>query len=191
MGLGSFPTVSLADARKRATAHRNTLTEGKDPLYAKKQDLIKQKLKEFESMTFMQCAETYIDIHKANPEERTKMKRPHRVPLTDGMMAILRAMEQIRNNEYLFPGQKQSKPISNMAILKLLKRMDRRDITVHGFRSTFRDWAAETTDFSGDVVEMALAHKIQNDIEAAYRRGDLLKKHRTLMIEWNNYCCKS
>jgi len=78
-----------------------------------------------------------------------------------------------------------------MAMLKLLERMGRSDITVHGFRSTFRDWAAETTDFSGDVVEMALAHKIQNDVEAAYRRGDLLEKRRTLMAEWNNYCCES
>ena len=75
-----------------------------------------------------------------------------------------------------------------MAMLVLLKRMNRGDITVHGFRSTFRDWAAETTEYSGDVVEMALAHKIQNDVEAAYRRGDLLEKRRALMAEWNNYC---
>ena len=78
-----------------------------------------------------------------------------------------------------------------MAMLKLLVRMGHSDITVHSFRSTFRNWVAETTDFSGDVVEMALAHKIQNDVETAYRRGDLLEKRRTLMVEWNSYCCES
>ena len=87
----------------------------------------------------------------------------------------------------IFPNPK-GEMLSSDAMLALLDRMDRADITVHGFRSTFRDWAAETTNFPNEVVEMALAHTIKNKAEAAYRRGDLLEKRRELMTDWADYC---
>jgi integrase len=77
-----------------------------------------------------------------------------------------------------------------MTFLMLLRRMDRSDLTAHGFRSTFRDWVSETTDYPGEVAEMALAHVVANKVEAAYRRGDLLDKRRELMKEWAEYCCE-
>jgi integrase len=95
-------------------------------------------------------------------------------------------MAAVRLNDYVFPSNK--KGLSNMAMLAVLKRMDQADITVHGFRSTFRDWAAESTAYPGEVVEMALAHAIKNQTEAAYRRGDLMEKRGRLMEEWARYC---
>ena len=88
----------------------------------------------------------------------------------------------------MFPNAKLDKPISNMACLAVLKRMGRSDLTVHGFRSTFRDWAAESTAYPRDVCEMALAHAIEDKSEAAYRRGDLLEKRAHLMADWGNRC---
>lgn len=124
------------------------------------------------------------------PSDRMKMKREHQVPLTDRMLKIIKAMEMFKEkeNDYIFPGSKEDKPQSNMTMLNLLKRVKRTDITVHGFRSTFRDWVAENTTFPGEVAEMALAHKIMNDVEAAYRRGNLLDKRRELMSDWDDYC---
>lgn len=89
---------------------------------------------------------------------------------------------------FLYNGQEIDKPLSNMAMLALLKRMNRSDLTVHGFRSTFRDWAAETTEYPNELVEMALAHTIKNKAEAAYRRGNLLDRRRALMQAWANFC---
>ena len=87
-----------------------------------------------------------------------------------------------------FPGGVQERPLSPMAFLMLLRRLERKDITAHGFRSTFHDWAAERTDFPSEVVEMALAHTISNKVEAAYRRGDLFEKRRRSMAEWARFC---
>src|SRR5689334_17279593 len=91
----------------------------------------------------------------------------------------------------VFPGARPGKPLSNMALLMTLKRMGRDDLTTHGFRSTFRDWAAERTDFAGDIVEAALAHIVANQVEAAYRRGDLFDKRRVLMSAWSDYCART
>jgi integrase len=91
-------------------------------------------------------------------------------------------------SDFVFPGGKRGKPLSNMAMLALLKRIGRNDLTAHGFRSTFRDWAAERTNFPREVVEMALAHTIENKVEAAYRRGDLFQKRRQLMDAWARFC---
>ena len=120
------------------------------------------------------------------PAVRMKASREHRVPLSNDALTILNDMAATRLNDYVFPGGK--KGLSNMAMLSVLKRMNITDITVHGFRSTFRDWAAESTNFTGEVVEMALAHAIKNQTEAAYRRGDLLEKRSQLMKEWAQYC---
>jgi integrase len=94
----------------------------------------------------------------------------------------------VAGSNHLFPGGKRTKPLSNMGMTAVLRRMGRGDITVHGFRSTFRDWAAERTNFPSEVVEMALAHPVGDKVEAAYRRGDLFEKRRRLMAEWASFC---
>jgi integrase len=103
-------------------------------------------------------------------------------------MTILAELAQQRQGEFVFPGRSVKRPLSNMAMLKTLERMERNDLTVHGFRSTFRDWAAESTAYPPEVVEMALAHTISNKVEAAYRRGDLFVKRARLMEEWGRFC---
>jgi integrase len=125
------------------------------------------------------------------PGERMKAGREHRVPLSAAALAILDRMKEIRESDFVFPGGKKGMPLSNMAMLAVLKRMRRDDLTAHGFRSTFRDWAAECTDFRSEVVEMALAHAIENKVEAAYRRGDLFQKRRQLMEAWARFCERS
>lgn len=123
------------------------------------------------------------------PGERIKAGKTHQIPLSEPALALLRRLRLLRVGEYVFPGLRPGKPLSNMAMLKLLERMGRRyEITTHGFRSTFRDWAAEQTGHPGEVVEMALAHTIENKVEAAYRRGDLFEKRRLLMRDWGKYC---
>ena len=118
------------------------------------------------------------------PKERMKAGRPHRVPLPTAALDALEAMQTVREGEYVFPGFKAAKPLSNMAMLKLLERMGRRDLTVHGFRSTFRDWAAEQTSFPREVAEAALAHTNKDKTEAAYLRSDFLEPRRQLMEAW-------
>jgi integrase len=122
------------------------------------------------------------------PASRMKANREHRVPLSNRAFEILKTMERCVENEFVFPGRKAGRPLSNMALLQILRRMDRGDLTVHGFRSTFRDWAAECTNHSREVAEMALAHIRQDKTEAAYARGDLFEKRRKLMEEWADYC---
>lgn len=127
------------------------------------------------------------------PKERMKSGREHTVPLSDAALAVLKRIEAetlTRGGDHLFPGSK-GKPLSNMAGLALLRRMERSDITVHGFRSTFRDWCAEATDYPNHVAEMALAHVIDDKTEAAYRRGELLEKRRALMNDWATHCAMS
>ena len=124
----------------------------------------------------------------AIPAERMKAEREHRVPLPGPALAILEQMAAIRQNEFVFAGERSGRPISNMAMLMLLRRMGRDDLTTHGFRSTFRDWAAERTNFPAEVAEMALAHAVSDKVEAAYRRGDLFEKRRQLAEAWGRFC---
>jgi integrase len=124
------------------------------------------------------------------PGDRMKGGREHRVPLSGPAVAVLQRMLAVRQNDYVFPGDQRA-TLSNIALLRLLWRMGRDDPTAHGFRSTFRDWAAERTNFPNEVVEMALAHAIAGKAEAAYRRGDLIEKRRNLMDEWAAYCEQS
>lgn len=120
----------------------------------------------------------------AVPAKRMKAGREHRVPLSKRCVAILRRAEELAGtSEYVFPSQDPAKPISNMAFLMALRRMNL-SVTAHGFRSAFRDWAAEQTNFPREVCEMALAHAIESKVEAAYRRGDLFEKRRELMSAW-------
>jgi len=122
------------------------------------------------------------------PAARMKGAREHRVPLSDRALTILERLRLLGDEAFVFPGQRRGRPLSNMAMEMQLRRMGRTDITVHGFRSSFRDWAAEHTSFPADVVEMALAHAIASKVEAAYRRGDLFNKRRELMDAWAEYC---
>ncbi|MFM8341690.1 MAG: tyrosine-type recombinase/integrase [Methylomonas sp.] len=115
-----------------------------------------------------------------------KAGRTHRIPLSERVMLILQDMQQFKVNDFIFPGTK--KGLSNMAMLQLLKRMGEDGVTVHGFRSSFRDWVEEATSYPSEVVEMALAHTIKNQAEAAYRRGDLMEKRSQLMADWQVFC---
>ena len=124
------------------------------------------------------------------PAERMKMGKEHRVPLSDGALTVLHSMSP-QEHGLVFPGIEkngQPRPMSDMSMTAVLRRMKHNEITVHGFRSTFRDWCAETTDYSNEVAEMALAHIVSNKVEASYRRGDLMDKRRALMNDWAKYC---
>jgi integrase len=125
------------------------------------------------------------------PTGRMKGGKEHRVPLSAPALAVIEEVQKNNAGEFLFPGGKPKKPLSNMAMLKLLERMGRGDLTAHGFRSTFRDWAAERTNYPREVVEMALAHAIDSKVEAAYRRGDLFEKRRRLMADWARFCAQT
>ncbi len=124
------------------------------------------------------------------PARRMKKKREHRIPLAPAVAAKLKTLAKLRPREadFLFPGRGKSGHLSDMAMLSLLKDMDRTGFTVHGFRSSFRDWASEKTKHDANAVEMALAHVIENKTEAAYRRGDLFEKRAALMADWAGYC---
>src|SRR5262245_5960170 len=132
-----------------------------------------------------------IDLAKAIwtiPAHRMKAGKEHRVPLSGRAVTILTALEETRTNDFVFPGSASGKALSAPAMVRQLRRMKAADITVHGFRSPFRDWASETTAFPHEVCEQALAHTISNKTEAAYRRGDLFEKRRKLMEAWADYC---
>ncbi len=121
------------------------------------------------------------------PPERMKAKREHRVPLTARGIEILKLAREISPlSDYVFTGRDGVKPASNMTMLQVMKRAGFPYVP-HGFRSSFRDWASETTNHPRDVCEMALAHTISNKVEAAYRRGDLFEKRRALMADWSEY----
>ena len=139
------------------------------------------------------------------PKDRMKADKDHLVPLSDSALAILKRLREVNSKGYVFPGGKEGKPMSNMAGLALLRRMNKeresdgtplwvdpklkdKPITVHGFRSTFRVWCGEQTNFPHEVAEMALAHTIKNKTEAAYMRGDMFEKRAKLMQAWDDYC---
>jgi integrase len=119
---------------------------------------------------------------------RMKSGRTHRVPLSRPALAVLERMDEVRESEFIFPGGRRGKGLSNMALLQTLRRMKRSDLTAHGFRSTFRDWTSECTAFPREVAEAALAHSVESKVEAAYRRGDLFEKRARLMDAWAKHC---
>ncbi|MDI9848143.1 integrase arm-type DNA-binding domain-containing protein [Rhodoblastus sp. 17X3] len=121
------------------------------------------------------------------PAERMKAQRAHRAPLSDRAAEIVKTLEKAKTCEFIFAGAKGDKPLSVMAMDMLLRRMDV-DVTVHGFRSAFRDWAGNETQFAREVAEAALAHVIGDKAEQAYRRSDALEKRRSLMAAWAKYC---
>ena len=121
------------------------------------------------------------------PAARMKAKKEHRVPLSDRALAIVETVLGVEG-DYLFPGGQPKRPLSTNAFRALLIRMGHEDLTVHGFRSTFRDWVSEQTAYPHEVAEQALAHTISSAVERAYRRGDLFEKRRRLMTDWAKYC---
>lgn len=122
------------------------------------------------------------------PAARMKAGREHRVPLSGRAISLAEQMQALRTNEFVFPGQAEGKPLSNMAMDMLLRRLDEHDVTVHGFRSSFRDWAGNVSTFPREVVETALAHVVGDKAEQAYRRSDAIQKRRKLMDSWAAYC---
>lgn len=121
------------------------------------------------------------------PAERMKGGRQHRVPLSRAALAIVEKIRKL-GGEFIFPGAKAGKPISNNSMLIMLENMGRSDVTAHGFRSAFADWAAEQTNFPREIAEMALAHVVGSEVERAYRRSDFFEKRRRLMDQWATFC---
>jgi integrase len=121
------------------------------------------------------------------PSERMKAGREHRVPLSDAALSLLKSLPRIAECNYVFPSAKNTM-LSDMTLTAVLRRMERSDITAHGFRSTFRDWAGETTAYPREVIEHAMAHQLADKAEAAYARGSLFEKRRRLMADWGAYC---
>ena len=137
------------------------------------------------------CGATWQEVDLANslwtiPGERMKAGREHRVPLSKQAVALLKALPRIGN--YIFPGAVEGKPLSDMALMQLLRGMDANGYKVHGFRSTFRDWCGDKTEFENETIEFALAHSIPDSTKPAYRRYRSLEKRALLMQAWANYC---
>jgi integrase len=122
------------------------------------------------------------------PPHRMKAGREHRVPLSGRAVSILRSLHNVKSGAFVFPGQIRNKPLSNMALAMILRRLKAERITTHGFRSAFRDWAGNVSTFPREVVETALAHVMGDKAEQAYRRSDALEKRRKLMDAWAAYC---
>ena len=167
----------------------------------REQDALAARLLEFITLTAVRTSEAIgatweeVDFDAkvwTIPAERMKAKREHKVPLSAAALSLLRALHRNSTSAYVFPSpMRKAAPLSNMACLQLLERMGKRgDTTVHGMRSSFRDWAAERTSFTREVAEMALAHVIENKVEAAYRRGDLFDKRRKMMDAWAAFCAQ-
>jgi len=122
------------------------------------------------------------------PAERMKNKVEHTIPLTEIVLTVLRQAHLFKSSEYVFPGAKPGRPLSNMSMNMLMRRMGVENATVHGFRSSFRDWCGDHTQHPREIAEAALSHKIGNKVEQAYRRRSALEKRRRLMEDWTAYC---
>ena len=124
------------------------------------------------------------------PGHKMKGGKEHRVPLSDAALNVLSAAEAFRQGDLIFPGIKDGRPLSQVHLLQITQRIAQRRVTLHGFRSTFRDWAAERTSYPSEVAEMALAHTVGSAVERAYQRTDLFDKRRRLMEDWGAYCAQ-
>lgn len=124
------------------------------------------------------------------PAQRMKAGKGHRIPLSARTLSIIKEMHGLRHADdgFVFPGGKPGKPLSNMAFLMLLRRMERSDLTAHGFRATFKTWSSERTSFQKEIVEASLAHTVGGKVEQAYMRGDMFEKRRRLMQQWATFC---
>ena len=164
----------------------------------RRQDSVTARALEFLTLTaarsgeIMDATRDEIDLVAKTwtiPAKRMKAAREHRVPLCDRALEILKSLPREEGNQFVFVGSRKG-GLSNIAMAALLKRMGREDITVHSFRSSFRDWASERTNYPNHVVEQALAHAISNAVERAYRRTDLFEKRKRLMADWAAWCAR-
>lgn len=197
---GHLDKLLPSKARVRRVEHHGALPYQRVPAFITELRLkpfVSARALEFTILTAARTGEVIgarwpeIDLDEASwtvPAERMKAGREHRVPLCAHAVAILHGMPR-EDGGFAFPGAKPKSGLSNMAMLQLLRGMDGTEgLTVHGFRSAFRDWAAEQTDYPREVAEAALAHTISDKVEAAYRRGDLFEKRRRLMEDWAAFC---
>ncbi|MFP1644217.1 tyrosine-type recombinase/integrase [Pontitalea aquivivens] len=152
---------------------------------------------EFSILTATRSSETRLAVWAefdlknrlwAIPAERMKKGKEHEIPLTDEMIALLEGLPREEDNPFVFVGTSRNGGMSENALNNVLNRMGRADLTQHGFRSTFREWAGEMTAYPREVIEHALAHSLKDKAEAAYQRGTLLPKRRKLMADWSKYC---
>jgi integrase len=135
-----------------------------------------------------------VDLDKAVwtvPAERMKAGKEHRVPLSPRAVALVKALRDTQMNDFIFPGEKKDAPLSSMAFAMLMRRMKVDQYTAHGFRSAFRDWAGDETSFPRELAEAALAHRVGDETERAYRRSDALDRRRKLMVAWEDFCLSS
>jgi integrase len=194
---GHLDKLLPARSKIKAKAHHPALAYAALPAFMAKlgeRDGISARALEFTILTAARTGEVIgakwdeIDL-KAKvwtvPTSRMKSGRVHRVPLSDRAVAVLQAMPRHRES-FVFPGKAAGAPLSNMAMLELLRGLQP-GLTVHGFRSTFRDWAGDRTVYPRDVIELALAHVVNDKTEAAYRRGDALEKRTCLMSDWSSF----
>ncbi|MBW0143781.1 tyrosine-type recombinase/integrase [Sphingomicrobium clamense] len=201
----ALPVIDKSLPKQRAKVkHHRALPYAELPEFSvalKNKETIGRLALEFAILTAARSGEvrlaTWDEIDKKAklwtvPAERMKAGREHVVPLSDEALDVLERARPYRRGDsnFIFPGMKRGQPLSDMTLTKVLRDLDV-DATVHGFRSTFRDWVAECTDFQGDLAEAALAHVIADKTEAAYRRGSMLEKRRKMMIrfgEWMQSC---
>jgi integrase len=184
----------------KSVGHHKAMPFGDLPAFMvelRKRDSVSASALEFTILTAARTNETIgarwseIDFDAGVwtvPASRMKAKKEHQVPLSGRALAILRAIPRETGSAYVFPGAKGKAPLSNMAMLELLRGMAGNGYTVHGFRSSFRDWAGDRTHYAREVIEHALAHQIKDKAEASYRRSDALEKRRKLMEAWARYC---
>ena len=197
---GHLDTLLVPRTKVQRLRHHAALPYSELPgfsLKIRQRDAVAARALEFSILTAARTGEVLgarwdeIDLENevwTVPASRMKAGREHGVPMSTATLTILTRLQAIRQNDFVFPGERWNKPLSNMSMLMMLRRICREDLTVHGFRSTFRDWAAEQTNFPREVAEAALAHVIADRTEAAYRRGDLFEKRRSLMTARSTYC---
>ncbi len=191
----------LPKRRKLARGHHAAMPYVDVPAFIndlREREAIAARALEFTVLTAARSGETFGAVWRefdlaagvwTVPAVRMKAGREHRVPLTPRALAILEEMKLLRSGPeaFVFPGQRKGKPLSVMAMDMVLRRMNEA-VTVHGFRSSFRDWCGEASTFPREIAEAALAHVVGDETERAYRRGDALEKRRRLMIAWANFC---
>jgi len=200
---GHLQALLPAKARVRSVKHHTALPWSDMPSFMgalRARDGVGARALEFAILTATRSGEVRgmtwaeIDLDAAVwtiPSERMKARKEHRVPLAGRALIILHEMKRLSDRKpgsLVFPGTKPGKALSDMSLTAVLRRMGHDDLTVHGFRSTFRDWAAESTNIPREVAEQALAHVLADKVEAAYRRGDLFAKRRRLMEAWAGFC---
>lgn len=200
---GNLQSLFPSKSQVRAVEHHPALPYADLPAFMtelRERESVGARALEFTILTAARTGETLgatwgeIDLEARMwviPVKRMKMKREHRVPLCARALEILKEMRKLgrKADGFIFPGR-DKKPLSNMVMTMLLRRMGYDDLTVHGFRSTFRDWCAEQTTVANEVPEMALAHAVSSAVEAAYRRGDMFDRRRALADDWANYATK-